>query len=206
MRVLMAALAMWLGGCAFLSVTDVSRPTIEGHDRPALTRDGVLTVEGVRLAISPGNERVRAMFVGPGIVVPLPIVPVPVPDRPQPEQFWLDIHIDPEGEDVTFDAGGVRLRVGDEERAPMAVIGPVYAWTQRDKRGCATGRRPPRPIVEPLPVKELACFRVLFERPAPLPDQPFTVHIAGIANRGQPVTVPSLNFSKRSEWELGGAP
>lgn len=203
------ALALFINGCAVLGYERFSNPSIEPEAGVTFGGNGVIGLPGMDLE-AVANTYDHSPFFLLGIVVP--IIPFPsFLDRPQ---FEIDLILDPEGEDFTFDPGRVSVRVADGPAIPPTtfkhgpgafdVEEPPYAWSfHRSPEVSCLNRFPYRdpapedlPISAPLPVTERSCFRLIFDRRAPSPREPLLLSIGGISKAGQPFPVPPIRFEK----------
>ena len=115
--------------------------------------------------------------------MPLPVIPMPSGEPVPATHFWIDVGVDPEGEDFTLDVRQVRLRLGTGATlAPFAFVGPVmYDLHQlRQPAICLASGAPPRPPAT-VAIRELACVSQRFDTPPPAPtDATFSLIIDGL--------------------------
>jgi hypothetical protein len=201
-----AVIAAGSAGCVILEVRDTSRPAI-GSDRSAPER--WLDAPGVRLTAYARHDRSVASLVGPAIGVPLPVIPIPSGERPPAKHFWIDVGVDPEGEDFTFDVRQVRLRLADGATLPpSAVVGPVmYDLHQLRQPAICLAHGAPERTPATVAIRELACLSLRFDAAPPPPTDPtFTLTLDGLANRGQPLAPAVIGFEHRRIKRLDFAP
>lgn len=212
---LLAALLALGHGCALLTVQDVSRPSLDVQEGQRLDDEGWVMLVRARVAVAARNDRDAALFVGPGLMVPLPIVPLPVSALGTPARedisFWIDVAIDPEGERFTLDPGEVRLSIGERiDLRPVRMRGLAAVRHVADRRRVssfcgfdATGG--PR-AVDRIAVTQRSCVSLEFDLPPPPADVPFTVLVAGLRDGGQPVSAPAIRFTKGRRFRLESLP
>jgi hypothetical protein len=82
-------------------------------------------------------------------------------------------------------------------------IGP----DRRQRRAwCGDAGRRPTAAIAPIPIAQVACFRVRFDIAPPSPAQPFTVTVFGILRAGQAWPAVAVDFTKGEVWEGGTLP
>jgi len=206
------ACALVLGqGCAAVSVQEVSRPSVEPDNARTMDDDGWVTLARARIAVAAHNDRDNAGFIGPGIVVPLPIFPMPASWLAAPRKeptFWIDVAIDPEGEGFAFDPSQVRVSVGAAaDLAPVRMKGPSAVARQADRRyssrlcGFDPSSGEAR-AVQRVVLTQMSCVSLEFDVAEPTPDVTFTVRVRGLSDSGQAVAAPAVNFSKARRTNL----
>ena len=176
-----AVIAASASGCVVLDVRDTTRPAI-GSDRDAQHR--WLDVPGVRLTAYARHDRTAASLVGPAIGVPLPVIPMPSGASPPARYFWIDVGVDPEGEDFTLDVRRIRLRLADGATlAPSAFVGPVmYDLHQFRQLAICLAEGAPERTPATVAIRELACLSLRFDVAPPAPaDATFSLTIADLA-------------------------
>jgi hypothetical protein len=197
-------------GCAAIQRWEISRPALERPTSAAIDGEGYIGLPRLKVAVTSRNDRVIFAFAGPAIVVPLPIIPLPgsLIDPPKREPpFWIDVAIDPEGEDFTFDPGKVRLHVNERAAlAPTLTRGPApvgdFPNHRRGKVICDLNRWGDSRVTVPIPVRERTCFSLRFEIVPPSADTSFVVSLDGLAKGGQPVALPQILFTKGRAWSF----
>ena len=214
-RAVLACALVLVQGCATVSVQEVSRPSVESNDARAMDDDGWVTLPRALIAVAAHNDRETAAFIGPGILVPLPIFPMPASWLTAPRKeatFWIDVALDPEGEGFTFDPSQVRVSVGDgADLAPVRMKGPSAVARQADRRyssrlcGFDPSSGDAR-AVERVVLTQLSCVSLEFDVAEPAPDVTFTVRVRGLSDGGQAVAAPAVNFSKGRRTSLGLLP
>lgn len=206
--VIVIALSITCAGCfGAVLATDVSRPSREPGELYPVNPDGSIALPGIVLAVIPKNSGAMG-----GLLGPVPLLPVWAgsPARPAGE-FWISVQMDPEGEDFTFDPGGVALRlVAGEPLAPSAVSGPgPGSWRSGapvwSAWSCGVQTDRARPLTGPIGVTQLSCVSVRFSVATPSTEHEFWVTVAGIARAGRTVPPVTVRFVRGKVWEAGSA-
>jgi|SRR6266850_1256959 len=209
---LLSAVLVLTQGCALLGVQAISRPALEAGGPHRMDDEGWVALARARIAVAARNDRATAAFIGPAPFVPLPIFPLPpsaLETRRPEATFWVDVAIDPEGEDFVFDPADVRLNLGETaDLRPVRMRGPasvIRGAGRRHTSALCGGDEAARPISD-VALTQLACVSLEFDMVPPAPDVPFTVSVRGLSDRGTPVEVPTVRFTKGHRATLDALP
>ena len=203
-----AAFIVFLNACTALAPIQFSRPEFSPADIK-MSKDGIVSMDGLDLKIVPQNEHSTFAFVG----YIIPIIPWPFSfsylNRPQ---FEIQIVLDPQGDAFALDPGRIALELPDMPAiSPVGFKrGPGAFSDENDEVLLVLGEPPsenvscevdskadPVPIpVAPITVSDRTCFVLVFPTPPPSPNQQFTLAIDGILKAGQPFPVPPIHFKK----------
>jgi hypothetical protein len=188
---LAAVVAALISACVSLESVEMTRPAIG----PKSDLWPWLEAPGVRVTAHARHARVASQLVGPGLIVPLPIIPIPVRNDEPGRHFWIDVGIDPEGEDFTLDVRRVRLHLPNRTAlAPSVFVGPVMFDFNQNQ--CGAYREPERmPAV--IAMTELVCVSLRFDAAPPPTDVKFSLTLDGLTNRGEPVAPLPIPFEQR---------
>jgi hypothetical protein len=201
---LAAVAATLVSACVSLVEVEMSRPAVgsESETQPWLD------AAGVRITAYARHDRIASELVGPGVIVPLPIIPISPPTREPGRHFWIDLGLDPEGEDVSLDVRRVRLHLPDGTTlVPSAFVGPVMYDLYRHGQMaiCHAYREVERPPVA-VAVTELVCMSLRFDVAPPPTDAKFSLSVDGLTNRGDPLGPVLIPFEQRRFRRLDWAP
>ncbi len=222
--VVVLGLAPLLQGCSAIVRSDVSVPVPplpDARHAPPLTagtnhlwhlggrRAGArIEVAGVAIEAHLVNRADRTMFVGPFLLVPLPVVPVFFLDRgddnvveeaiegtangPVDRFVTLRLWVAPAG---TGDAIGLDVDRVTIERADGSVLTP---GPERRFARSPDGAGPPPPPIG----RKGAWFDLRYVARVPV-DEAITLRIGGLTRNGEPVEVPPIRYGRGREWVLG---
>lgn len=226
-RVLALTLTL-IQGCATITHSVHSAPEASGasdrHDMSQNYYDGSVLkgsydnvqfqLSDIDLSVKLQNHQIAHIFIGPAIIIPLPILPWPPgiikllsrPPEPAP-MLWLEIRLDPVGEEFSIDP--LKTIIQTEDRTSHQAVGFIQShgirypgrwpcsWSMQSKLTST--------LVEPIKLNQVTCFAMRFDMSSS-PDQNFTLEINGINKAGQPVTVPTIRIKKGSSWSLRSFP
>jgi hypothetical protein len=203
-----AAIFIFLNACTALFPIQFSRPGLS-HADIEISKNGVISMDGLDLKVVPQNEHIPFGLVG----YIIPIIPWPFSSSSlNPPQFEIQVVLDPQGDAFTLDPGRIALNLPD-----MPAISPVGfrrgpgAFSDEKVKALLVLGAPPSedvscevdskadhvPIpVAPITLSDRTCFVLVFPTPPPSPNQQFTLAIDGILRAGQPFPIPPIHFKK----------
>lgn len=215
-------------GCATITRSVHGAPEAVGasdrHDMSQNYYDGSLIngsydnvqfeLSGVDLSVKLRNHQIADILVGPAILLPLPVLPWPPgiiklfsrPSEPAP-MLWLEIRLDPTGEEFSFDPLKIILETEDRIAHQPAGFIQSYGIRYPGRWPCAWNPKSEltTTLVESIKLNQVTCFAIRFDVSS-TPDQNFTLDVKGMNKAGQPMTVPMIKVKKGSSWSLRSFP
>lgn len=211
---LFLVLPLMLTSCTGVKEYYISRPQAVPRDG-SVTKDGAMSISGVKLNIRPTNLVVSAS----GIAVPF----VNLTDKIDPKQyslrspyynyellnerpsvFYMEILLSTNVPNTSFDPKKVTLIMSEGVRLqPSAYIGPMEIWSKANyglplcRKGSASQEKLPASFVL-IPNKNY-CVAIGFNVSPPLPNTGFSITINGLSVNEQELAMPVVTYETKME-------
>lgn len=171
-------------------------------------------LEGIDISIHANNHQIAEVSMGPAVIVPLPLIPWPpgIVDlfrlsKEAPPPLILEIRLDPEGEEFSFNPMRVTLEQNKKKVSPGRFRGPAPGIRYGGRWPCRWRDKSQSPDDkgELIHLFQWTCFRLEFDIPSS-PTQDFILSISGLEKAGSRVDVPLVHFKKGVSWRIVTVP
>ena len=198
--VLVAAIA--LNGCAMGGTYSVSEPYLAERSEHHLDGNGTFHADGIVYRVIPLNYKPGVTAVGPL----LPLIPIMCCrnlDR-SGQSFHIALDFHPRSDEFTITPSDVTLEIDGKTFAPTAAGGPLPCAPDESRHTRCIYKEEDLTSSDVSKAVNIRQGSYVLAYPVMTPDpaQPFAIRIAGVRKKGQPISVPQINFkgASRGFW------